>query len=789
MPGAERLSAGDGRDVRVFGIRHLSPTGAYRLRAYLDRVRPQLVLVEGPSDATELIALITARGVVPPIAILAYTDRIPIQTLVFPLASYSPEYQAFLWAAENGARAAFIDLPSDAAVVLHERARRPSAEAEAGAEAEAEADAGRRDYYRRQHGLYERIAELAGEHDYESYWERHFEHNREPGSYRESIAVFSAEMRSLLADEERLADPHEAAYNAIRESYMRRRIREAMAEGCDPDRIVVVTGAYHASTLSLGSELPAMTDRELRELPRASTKLTLMPYSYYKLSSHSGYGAGNPAPAYFELMWHCMRSGEAERLPALYLSAVAASMREEGTFRSTASVIEAVRLAESLASLRGGSMPTWKDLRDAAVVCLGFGELSAVAEALTRADVGTAIGSLPEGVSQTPIQDDFNRHLKKLKLEKYKSAVAQDLELDLRENRRVQSEEAALLDLNRSTLLHRLRLLDIGFARKQPVKQDGATWAEHWVLQWTPEAEIRMVESTLKGETIEWAAAFVIQERLDACRDIREASRIVREACECGLPEAMDGARATLQRLAVDSGSFAQLAGAAHELSVLLRYGDVRRMDTASLEPLLAQLFLRAALLLVEAAACSDEASGEIVGAMNELHAVSQEHFELVDDALWLRRLSELAARDDRNAKLSGLAFAILLERNEAEDERIAQEVSRRLSPGIPADIGAGWFEGLSMRNRYALLSRSVLWKQLDEYIRSLDDDQFRRALVFLRRAFGSFEAREKTSLAETMGELWGLGGLQSADLLQRPLSEEERGKLDELNEFDFGDL
>ncbi|MNY54955.1 hypothetical protein D3C86_1908880 [compost metagenome] len=58
-----------------------------------------------------------------------------------------------------------------------------------------------------------------------------------------------------------------------------------------------------------------------------------------------------------------------------------------------------------------------------------------------------------------------------------------------------------------------------------------------------------------------------------------------------------------------------------------------------------------------------------------------------------------------------------------------------------------------------------------------------------MRRAFGSFEPREKASIAETLGVLWGLDGQGAAEQLQEPLSEDERGKLDELNDFDFGDL
>lgn len=764
--GDEPVTNGDG--FQVFGIRHLSPAGAYHLRVFLDEVKPTAVLVEGPTDASAYISQLTSRGVVPPIAILAYTDQLPVRTLLYPFAEYSPEYQAFSWAAANGVHAAFIDLPSEISLALYER-RRAGGEVGKGA------------------ALYQQVAEHAGEDDYESYWERYYEHNLQPDAYRKSIAAYSEQFRAVTEPEEWDLAPKEAAYNEIREAYMRRSIQETILSGHEPRNIVVVTGAHHASALDF--RLPIMTDVEVSALPRVSTRITLMPYSYYKLSTHSGYGAGNQAPAYYELFWQCLKRGDLSRLPTLYLSHVATHLREHGTYRSTASVIETVRLAEALASMHDGSQPTWRDLRDAATVGLGYGELSVIAEALARTDVGTTIGSLPDGVSQTPIQDDLNRELKRLKLEKYKSLVATTLELDLRENRKVQSEQAAYLDLNRSVLLHRLELLGISFAKKQRVSQDSASWAEHWVLRWTPEAEIEAVESVLKGETIELAAAFVLKERLEQCTDIAEASRIIRIACDCAMELLMEQALAALQQLAVDAGNFEQVAAATYELSVLIRYGSLRRMQTETLIPLLQQLFLRGALLLIDAAACNDDAAQGMVKAIQALHTVAQDHWETVDDRLWLVKLQELASRDDRNAKLSGFSFAILLERNEISDERCSQEVSRRLSPGIPVDLGAGWFEGLSMRNRYALLSRVSLWAQLDAYIQSLDADAFRRSLVFLRRAFGTFEAKEKAAVAEMMGDLWGADADSTGAALQRPLSQEEKEKLDELNEFDFGDL
>ena len=96
-----------------------------------------------------------------------------------------------------------------------------------------------------------------------------------------------------------------------------------------------------------------------------------MPYSYFRLSSQSGYGAGNLAPAYFELLWEALNEHGIGDLSRRYLSLVARNLREAGTHRSTAEVIDGVRLAETLSAMKDGLAPTLADLRDAAVTLLG----------------------------------------------------------------------------------------------------------------------------------------------------------------------------------------------------------------------------------------------------------------------------------------------------------------------------------------------------------------------------------------------------------------------------------
>lgn len=760
------------KKLNIFGVRHLSPGASYHLIRLLEEKRPKCILIEGPADAKDMLCELADKKVKPPVAFLAYTTKLPIETILYPFAGYSPEYQAICWGMKQKSEIRFIDIPCNVFLKIRQEQTK-----ELPIEKQQE-------FYRFHNNLYENLARQYGEHDYESYWERNFEHNLNKDAYSGRLNYQSAQIREIVIDREFADVPYDFSYNLIREAFMRREIKIALDDGFKPEDIVILVGAYHIS--GLVSDLPPMSDEDFNSLPLTDTRSTLMPYSYHRLSSRTGYGAGNKAPFYFELMWKHMQEDTLDVLPATYLSMVASELRSKGYNASSASVIEAVRLAGSLTSLYGGSLPVLKDLHDAVITCFGGGELSPVAEAVNLVDIGTAIGQLPEGVSQTPVQEDMNQELKKLKLTRYKSAVAQDLSLDLRENLKVKTKEAAFIDLNRSTLLHRLQVLNIHFAQKQRVSQDSATWAEKWTLRWTPETEIEIVEANLKGETLEMATAFELREQLENCNDISRSALIVRQACECNLSGVFDNAVSTLQSLLVDSNNFRDIVFAAHELSLLIQYGGLRLFNSEPLIPILQQLFLRASLLLTDASSCDEKASVEVAKAINIMDLISQEQYEIVDWSIWQQELHNLAWRDNLNSKLSGLAFSLLLEHNLVNEDDCSKEVSRRLSPGIPADLGAGWFEGLSGRNRYALLSGITLWKELDNYIRSLDEEEFLRSVVFLRRAFGEFESGQKNSIAELLGDIWGTDAESTAEYLQSELTEKENLQLDELNNFDF---
>src|SRR5450432_4445720 len=97
--------------ISVFGIRHHGPGCARSLRAALEELQPDIVLVEGPPDAQEVLPLILHEGMHPPVALLIYAVENPKQAVYYPFTHFSPEWQALIYALENKIAARFIDLP------------------------------------------------------------------------------------------------------------------------------------------------------------------------------------------------------------------------------------------------------------------------------------------------------------------------------------------------------------------------------------------------------------------------------------------------------------------------------------------------------------------------------------------------------------------------------------------------------------------------------------------------------------------------------------------------------
>src|SRR5258706_6825800 len=128
--------------VHVFGIRHHGPGSARSLRQALETLKPDVILVEGPPDADELLPLIVHPEMVPLVALLIYVPDQPQQAVYYPFAVFSPEWQALRYGLENNVSVRFMDLPQahrmaimqEVTRVAEQKTEQPQPEAQEGRE-------------------------------------------------------------------------------------------------------------------------------------------------------------------------------------------------------------------------------------------------------------------------------------------------------------------------------------------------------------------------------------------------------------------------------------------------------------------------------------------------------------------------------------------------------------------------------------------------------------------------------------------------------------------------------
>ena len=109
--------------VHLLGIRHHGPGSARAVRAALNTLRPDIVLIEGPPEADELLRWVADKEMKPPVAILCFRPDDPTSSVYYPFVEFSPEWQAISFALRNQVPARFMDLPISNQLAVEEARR------------------------------------------------------------------------------------------------------------------------------------------------------------------------------------------------------------------------------------------------------------------------------------------------------------------------------------------------------------------------------------------------------------------------------------------------------------------------------------------------------------------------------------------------------------------------------------------------------------------------------------------------------------------------------------------
>jgi len=398
--------------VRYFGIRHHGPGSARSLEAALREWQPDAVLIEGPPEADELVALAGSEEMRPPVALLVHVVDKPRRAFFWPFAVFSPEWRALLHGLRAGVPVRFIDLP--AAIWLAPARRRAAVAVSVDDDADEEPE---RPVAR---DPLAQLAAAAGYSDVERWWEDLVEH-RTVG-LRTATGPFEAIAEAMAALRE--DEPPPTGREAQREAAMRQQVRKAVKDGFD--RVAVVCGAWHVPALAANPAPPMSADAiTLKGLPRVKVAATWIPWTSGRLSAASGYGAGITSPG-----WYAHLFDAPDQVVPRWFVKVARLLRDEDLPASSASLIDAVRLAEALATLRGRPLAGLDELTDASRAALCGGLDAPLAVIGERLVVGRDLGQVPAVTPMVPLAQDLARQQRRLRLRA--EATGRELDLDPR---------------------------------------------------------------------------------------------------------------------------------------------------------------------------------------------------------------------------------------------------------------------------------------------------------------------------------------------------------------------
>jgi hypothetical protein len=535
------------------------------------------------------------------------------------------------------------------------------------------------------------------------------------------------------------------AESIVREAHMRRCIRAALKEG--HTNIAVICGAWHAPVLTAQSlkEHPVKEDDALlKPLEKRKTAATWIPWTFERLAADSGYGAGITSPGWYEHLWL-----HQNKLAEHWLARVARLMRDEDLEASPASIVEAVRLAQALASLRGITTPGLEELTQATLAIFCHGNPLPLRVIERKLIVGDRLGEVPEACPSVPLQQDLAALQKSLRLKVSADSVLLDL------------DQRKPTDLARSHLLHRLNLLDIPWGKLDAdQRQRTSTFHEVWTLQWKPELSVALMVAARWGNTVEQAASAMAQHRAKAATSLPQMSEMLSELLRADLPEAVTVVVARIQELAAVATDVAHLMEALPPLASVLRYGDVRNTASGLIEPIVIGLVARICAGLLPAMGSLDD---DAAAAMRQRIDAVQSALKLLERTA-LRDQWHEALRKVGDAQVHGLVvgriWRVLLDAGVAAADETASRLSFALSPGNDPQHASAWLEGFLADSGLVLVHDPQMLGVIDRWVTGLPRDVFEQICPIARRTFATFERPRRRQLGERIRAM-ATGGVQ----------------------------
>lgn len=692
-------------------------------------MQPDCILIEAPADAEKLIDYVDNPGLKPPVAGLIYNDKNLQQAAYIPFATFSPEWQAMKYAHKQEVPVRFMDLPMSMTFALsNEEAERRQLGMDIDEELSEEDRSFRRDPMKH-------LAQLSGYSDSERWWEVTFERNENETDIFEAII----EMNAALRAEVRKEQPR----TLLREAFMRKTIRKAEKDGFT--KIAVVCGAWHSPVLIDSKRFTQKQDNALlKGLKKVKTQVTWVPWSYDRLTFQSGYMAGVNSPAWYELLFSNRKEATIR-----WQVKVARLFRGKDIAASSAHAIEATRLAETLASLRGLSLPGIGEMQEAATAVFCEGDELKMRLINEKLIVGDTIGKVPPEIPMIPLQKDLDKQIKSARLTSYRNTSDELWLKATAQNKRGGLDLRTEADLKKSRLLHRLHVLNIPWGKLQKeTGREQSTFREYWKMKWKPDFALRIIEAGMWGNTVREAAVKYLLKKAYDTESLADLTPLIESALNGDLGEAVPVLIQQLEEKSALTKDVLSLMDALPPLVNIMRYGDVRGTETGAVETVTEQIVPR--ICIGFPSACTgidDDAAAAIFQKLIAVnHALNLLNRVVFTDS-WEACLRQIAGIPTAHPTLKGLALRILFDKSYLGVEQTGVEMHYNLSGGQESITAALWLEGFLHGSGLILLHHADLWKLLDDWVVGIAKEDFNEILPVLRRTFSAFSRHEREEM------------------------------------------
>lgn len=757
-------------NIVYFPIRHHSPACSFHLQKVIAEYKPEIILIEGPSNANDLIESLVHEDSKTPLSIYyTYSDSKALlgekddkYMCYYPFLDYSPEYAALKVASENNILVKFIDLSYEQILI--------NSKQNEGIREKFKKKNYNDDYFFDRSNFIKELCKKQNCRNFDELWEKLYEIDGidiSTQTFVKNLLAYCYFSRVELTDEMLIQDGCIA-----REIYMNRQIEKYSKVH---RRVLVVTGGFH--TYGLLKCRDENVKLKIKRVNKEDTRAYAMAYSFEECDSLNGYASGMPYTAFYNEVWQNIcekKEVPYENTVMYFIAKCGRELRKKGEGISTADAIEALNMAKGLASLRDKIQCGAYELIDGIRSSFIKGDISisnnAPIDYLDKLMTGDKIGKLSSIAKIPPIVLDFREKCNQLKV-KIDTSVEQRKILNIY---KMKSHREV------SKLFHMMNFLETNFCirTKGPdftINRNTNIIRETWDYKWKPSVETKLIEHSVYGGSLKEAVREIIVKKMsDIDAHTGEAAKLMINVAVMGLEDLVGKILIQMEIIIQNDGEFYSLTEGCNKLHFLYKEKYLMGiLNTEKIEILIKIAYEKSASLISGLYNISKEAENDIIQKLKELYNISMDSSLSLNDEIYSEQLKLLIDTKNCNTALEGAAVGILIGLNQVDtEEAVSRAKSYLYATGEKLFEAATYLKGIFSTSRDLILYSNELLKGIDHMLREVEYEDFMKIIPEMRLAFSFFIPSEIDEIGENVGVLYDKNIAEILD--KKPINEED---------------